>query len=163
MEQEKIDNLKNDFQKRLIKRIEARKINVKEQLAMAGNISGTGILASASMQGFPAYAPAFAGLFAFSVAMKVYHIAQAKKTILKNIELNEYKEEFIKSNLSVKEYMKSKNLTEDEQKEFVKSLLPNRNIEEYISNAFDAATGEDVVLEAQVDHMADNYRKKIKP
>lgn len=95
--------------------------------------------------------------------MKAYHIAQAKKTILKSIEINKYKEEFIKSNLSVKEYMKSKNLTEDEQKEFVKSLLPNRNIEEYISNAFDAATGEDVILEAQVDHMANNYRKKIKP
>lgn len=163
MEQEKIDNLKNDFQKRLIKRIEARKINVKEQLAMAGNISGTGILASVSMQGFPAYAPAFAGLFAFSVALKVYNIAQAKKTLLKNIELNEYQEDFITSNLSVKEYMKSKNLTEDEQKEFIKSLLPNRNIEEYLSNAFDAVTGEDIVLEAQVDHMADNYRKKIKP
>lgn len=39
MEQEKINNLKNYFQKRLIKRIETI-LNFKEHLAIAGNISG---------------------------------------------------------------------------------------------------------------------------
>lgn len=93
--------------------------------------------------------------------MKVYHIAQSKKTLIKNIELQEYQEDFIKSNLSVKDYMKNNNLSEDEQREFIKSLLPNRNIEEYVSNIFDSVTGEDIMLEAQVDYLANNHRKKI--
>lgn len=47
MEQNNKEQLQSDFQNRLRKRIEARKINIKEQISMAGNISGTGLLADA--------------------------------------------------------------------------------------------------------------------
>lgn len=155
------EEFQKEFQKRLRQRISARKSSLTDKFKLAGDVSGTGLLAGVSTQGFPAYAPAFAGLFAASVVMKVYNIVQDRKKLVNSINIDEFKEDFINSELQVKEYMKKYNLNEEEQQEFLNSFLNKQPIEQSVANMIDYMMGEETMIEAQVNYIA--HKKKMKP